>query len=104
MGSAVSSEQIIEAIFEAIRTLNSQAPPNQRLTESVDLALVGKSGHLDSLQFVNFVVTLEQVITSRLGVDIILTESEVLANQERIFATVHSLADYIHQRIRDRQP
>lgn len=74
-------------------------PSDQKLTESFDLVLVGNSGKLDSLQFVNFVLAIEQNLKSELGIDLILTDNDVLSNQESIFASVQTLADYIRQRI-----
>jgi len=95
MTAPVSSDCIRGAIFAAIRTVNHLLPPSERLAESAEQPLVGAHGALDSLQFVNFVVAVEQQLAADCGINLVLTDSDVLASQEQIFATVGSLVRYV---------
>ncbi|MCC6964512.1 MAG: acyl carrier protein [candidate division Zixibacteria bacterium] len=95
MTAPVSPDCIRGAIFAAIRIVNQLLPSSGRLAESEEQPLVGARGALDSLQFVNFVVAVEQQLTSDCGINLVLTDADVLANQEQIFATVGSLMRYV---------
>lgn len=95
MTAPVSSDCIRSAILAAIRTVNQLLPTSDRLIESEEQPLVGVHGALDSLQFVNFVVAVEQQLAADCGISLVLTDPEVLSDQERIFATVGSLIRYV---------
>ncbi len=53
------NEKVIQAVMDAIDELNEQLPKEERLEKSVDTALFGDGGSLDSLGLVSLVTTLE---------------------------------------------
>ena len=53
-------DQVIQAIFDAIREANETLSSDEALTESPDTVIAGQSGTLDSLVFVNLAVAVEQ--------------------------------------------
>ena len=53
-------DQVIQAIFDAIREANETLSSDEALTESPDTVIAGQSGTLDSLGFVNLTVAVEQ--------------------------------------------
>lgn len=58
------SERITDLIYHAIEEANRATPPEQALEKSPDTILVGESGRLDSLGFVNLIAILEENIQS----------------------------------------
>ena len=48
------NEKVIQAVMDAIDELNEQLPKEERLEKSVDTALFGDGGSLDSLGLVSF--------------------------------------------------
>ena len=69
-----SSEQAICLIYDAIEEINQTAPLEQALEKSPDTVLVGESGRLDSLGFVNLIAILEENIQSSYGKQISLID------------------------------
>lgn len=62
-----SCEQITQIIYGAIDEVNRTMTPERALQKSLDTVIIGKSGRLDSLEFVNFIVALEENINSLVG-------------------------------------
>ena len=94
--------QLRDAVFAAIDELNTQRAPQDRLTRTLDTALTGEHGPLDSLGFVNFVVALEQRLDGVFGTPISLLDDEHLDPTAEQFRTVRALVTYLG-RIRARQ-
>jgi acyl carrier protein len=69
-----SSEPITQLIYRAIEEVNQTMPLEQALERSADTVLIGESGKLDSLGFVNLVATLEDKIESLCGRQISLID------------------------------
>ena len=89
--------ELRDAVFGAIDELNGQRAPGERLVKSVETALTGEAGPLDSLAFVNFVVALEQRLDTVFGTPVSLLDDEQLDPTASQFRTVQSLIDYLHQ-------
>ena len=91
----ISNEKIMQSVFAAIDELNGQLPKGEKIEKTVDAALFGDSGKLDSLGLVSLVTTLEQRIEEDFGMTVtILEEIEVLEN-ENPFKTIRTLVDYV---------
>ncbi len=86
-----------DAVFAAIDELNEQRPAEARLTKSLETALAGEDGPLDSLAFVNLVVALEQRLDAILPVPISLLDDERLDPTSGHFRSVQTLLDYLQQ-------
>ncbi|MBI5375233.1 MAG: acyl carrier protein [Candidatus Schekmanbacteria bacterium] len=91
----VNKEKIIETIFNVIDEINLEFPEDNRLEKSVDTVLFGKSGKLDSLGLVNFIVATEQHIEENFNVLISLTDEKAMSQKNSPFKTIGTLADYI---------
>ena len=90
-----NNEKIVRAVMDAIDELNEQLPKEKKLAKSVDTALFGKAGNLDSLGLVSLVTTVEQKIEESFGKSAVLLEDIDLLENDNPFQTVKSLADYI---------
>lgn len=82
--------RITEIIFAAMRESNATAKPGRVLEISVSTVLVGDSGKLDSLRFVNLVTSIEENVERAFHAAIPVFE--ILLNSDRERWTVADLA------------
>ena len=88
-------EKVIQVIFSAIDEVNQDYSEEEQLEKSVDTALVGESGTLDSLGVVTLITAVEQGIEDEFDAVITLADEDALSGKSSPFATINSLADYI---------
>lgn len=91
------SEQIMQMVFDAIGECNQDASPDRVLEASSELVLIGEGSKLDSLAFINLVVTLVDNIERTFGTPFDLTN--VLEAAEPAPCTVESLSHRIAERL-----
>ena len=93
-------EQVTQLIYDAIAQVNETLEPEQALESSPDTVLVGESGKLDSMGFVNLIAALEQNIERNFSEEVNLIDVIVAAeNSELTVATLaKSIAELIEQR------
>ena len=86
---------IRDAVYRTIEVVNELLPPEQALLAHDGLVLVGKSSSLDSMGFVNFIVTLEEELERRLGraLDI----ADFLSLQSDDSGSISTVADLINR-------
>ncbi len=89
------ANDILAAIFDAIDEVNQQLPEDQRLGKSGEALLTPGLSKLDSLGFINLVVTVEQNIQQSFDKTITLTNDEMFSESGGPFGTVQTLADHI---------
>ena len=88
-------EQVTQAVFTAVETVNRSRPPTQRLARSLDAALMGEGAVLDSLGMVNLIVAIEEELEDALGVPVSIADEPAQAKADGRFRTVGSLVDYL---------
>ncbi|MFH1996826.1 MAG: hypothetical protein ABIJ27_07545 [Candidatus Omnitrophota bacterium] len=88
-------EKVVNALYEAVDSVNQMLAPEERLGKSPDAALTGESSSLDSMGFVNLIVAVEQKFEEDFGVALTLMSEKALAKEESPFATIRTLAEYI---------
>ncbi len=91
----INNEKIVLAVMEAIDELNDQLPKEDKLEKSINTALFGNGGKLDSLGLVSLVTTIEQKIEENFGITATLLEDIADLENDNPFSTVKTLADYI---------
>jgi acyl carrier protein len=91
----MDKEKITGAIYAAIDEVNQLRPKDQRLAKSSDTVLLGKSGQLDSLGVVNFIVATEMNIEEEFGISVNLADDKAMSQENSPFRTVGTFADYI---------
>lgn len=92
----MSKEDILKILFSAIDQLNAQR--NQPLEKVPSLSLSGTASKLDSLGFVNFIVSAEILLASELGISISLTSEDLISNPDGPFRTIETLVNYIAEK------
>ena len=88
-------EKIKQAVFKAVDELNKMLPQENRLQKSAGTVLLGESGKLDSLGFVNLILAVEEEFEKEYGFHLSLTDSEETPQEEDAFQTIGTLIEYI---------
>jgi acyl carrier protein len=91
----MQSTEVQNIVFSAIREINSQIPPEQRLSSSREAILLGAGGTLDSLGVVNLIVAVEEKIDATFGKSISLANEEYLVAESSPFRTIGGLVDHV---------
>lgn len=99
----VVDEKIIGLIFNVVDEINQQLPKNNQLKKSTDTILFGKSGVLDSLGLVNFIVSTEQKVEEEFGTTISLTDEKAMSQKNSPFKSIRTLADYIISMLKEKR-
>ncbi|HEY0322622.1 MAG TPA: hypothetical protein VGC66_16835 [Pyrinomonadaceae bacterium] len=88
-------ERIVSAVYSAVDDLNSQLPSGVAIEKSPDAPLYGKSGKLESLDFVTFIMEVEEKVRAEFGVDVMITDENLLSKEKSPFSTLGTLAEYL---------
>lgn len=88
-------ERIETAVLAAIDEMNAQLPNGIVIEKALDSPLYGKTGKLESLDFVAFIVEVESKIQSEFGMDFVLTDEDLLSKESSPFVTVGSLIEHL---------
>tara|TARA_Y100000310_G_C20595794_1_gene770413 strand:- start:959 stop:1249 length:291 start_codon:yes stop_codon:yes gene_type:complete len=91
----MNKSKLIELIYLVIDDYNSRQRKSKRLDKSLDTMLYGDNGLLDSLGFVDFVVSVEDKINETYGINFTLADERAMSQQNNPFETVESLSNYI---------
>lgn len=95
IGSMADRAKIEEAVFEAIDEMNARLPKGITIDKALDAPLYGKTGKLESLDFVEFIVEVESKIQTAFGIDFVLTDEDLLSKESSPFVTVGSLIEHL---------
>lgn len=98
--TTVNREGVLQVMFAVIDEINETLPPDRQLKKSVETHLFDKQGKLDSIELVNFIVSLEQGIADEFGQAITLADEKAFSRETSPFRSVDSLADYLMERLK----
>jgi len=98
----VTNERITKCVYAAVDEMNSQLPKPAQIAKSLDSPLYGHSGNLESLDFVNFIMEVEEKIKSEFGVEVTIADENLLSREKSPFSTLGSLIEYL-ENILDRE-
>lgn len=93
----------MQALIGTVEELNKQFPASRQLPLSVDVALTGPSGSLDSLGLINFIVMAEQKLEEEFGTTVSLTDDTILAHSQEVFHNIQTLSDHLSRRLCEMQ-
>jgi len=88
-------DEVLHAVFSAVDEINQFIPKEKRIAKSKDVVLSGSAGELDSLGFINFLVTTEQKIEDKFGKTVSLTDIQTMSQANTPFRNIGTLVDYI---------
>jgi acyl carrier protein len=88
-------ENILAAIYRAVDWINGELPPDRQLIKAPETRLLGSQSVLDSMRFVNLIVTIERELEDTFGLALTLADERALSMKASPFRSIQSLADYI---------
>ena len=94
-----TEDPIIKTVYEAIDEINVQMVDEMKLEKTLDTALIGSSGNLDSLGLLNLIVAIEEKVEKNMGILIILADERSMAKKDNPFETIQSLVAYTKELI-----
>jgi len=89
-----TTERITSVVYDAIDELNEQFAEENRLEKTFETALLGSTGRLDSVGFVNLIVLVEEKCQDEFGLSISLTD-DLGTGDDNPLKTVGSFIDYL---------
>lgn len=89
----ITKNEILEVLFDCIGELNEVN--GTELVKDVNTKLVGTGSELDSMDFVQLIVNVEQKIDEKYGKAISITAEKAMSQKYSPFRTVDTFADYI---------
>jgi acyl carrier protein len=94
-------ERIVQAVYNAVDELNQQLPKGVHIEKSLDAELYGKSGKLESIDVVSFIMEVEDQIKAEFGVSIIIADDRAMSQQHSPFLTLGTLTEYLAQLLKE---
>lgn len=90
-------EEIQPIIFEAVREINAELGGENLASPTLDTALYGADGNLDSMGLVSLLMDIEDRVSEKLGKDVALTDEKAMSQRNSPFKSVRTLADYMER-------
>ncbi|QNM91534.1 hypothetical protein [Aliarcobacter cryaerophilus] len=87
-------QEIEKIIIEVLQELNEELD-NKNISPSSDTKLYGINGTLDSLGLVSFITDLEERISDKFNMNIVLADEKAMSQRTSPFRDVKSLTNYI---------
>ena len=92
-----NQEKITTAVYGAVDELNRQLPRGAQIEKSPDAPLYGAGGKLESLDFVTFIMEVEERIKAEFGLDITIADENLLSKEKSPFSSLHTLIEYLEE-------
>ena len=89
-------KKLLNVIYSSIDEINSSLPINSKIDKNEHTVIFGE-GKIDSLAFVNFIISIEENVNKEFRASIDLTNEEMLMEDSSPFQTVNTLANYIER-------
>jgi hypothetical protein len=88
---------MLSLVFEAVDKLNEELPPAMKLEKKADAELIGGGGYIDSLQLINFLLFLDDIVTQQTGIHLSLMEDTGLLKDMGPLRSFGALASYLDE-------
>jgi hypothetical protein len=92
-----NQEKITTAVYGAVDELNRQLPKGAQIEKSPDAPLYGAGGKLESLDFVTFIMEVEERIKAEFGLDITIADENLLSKEKSPFSSLRTLIEYLEE-------
>jgi len=94
-------EIVLRFIYEAIDETNEMLEEEQRIIKDPKTKLYGAGAHLDSIELVNLIVSVEQKIEEFYQKEVTLADERIMQMTYNPFSTISSFATYIEMIINE---
>ncbi len=92
-----TQNKIKELIYQTIDEINSELPKSRHLKKDEKTQLYGSQSPLDSLELVNFIVSLEDKIELEFEKSVTIANEKAMSLKNSPFRDVTSLTDFINE-------
>lgn len=92
----ITYDEALALLREVFASSLPNYPPPDR-----SAALFGPDAQLDSMELVNFVVDVEEAVSDKLGVELVLADERALSRSKSPFRDLSALAEYLQERLAD---
>lgn len=89
------NEQLLQLIYTAIDDVDARTAAGEPVRKAPESDLLGSEKGVDSLTFVNLVVSIEEGIQNTMSKSVVLVDEDGMALQEHPFRTIGTLALYL---------
>ena len=96
-----NEERVTNAVYAAVDELNQQLAKGVQIEKSLDAPLYGASGKLESLDFVTFIMEVEDKINSEFATDITIADENLLSREKSPFSTLRTLIEYLEDLLKE---
>lgn len=90
-------ERIVKAVYAAVDELNQQLPKGVSVDKSLDAPLYGATGKIESLDFVTFIMEVEEKIKAEFGVNLTIADENLLSKEKSPFSSLRTLIEYLEE-------
>ena len=95
----MDAARALELVYGSLDHVNGIRPPDQLITKSPDVVLVGEDGALDSLALTTLILALEDRVREATGEDLILLDDVDLDAVGSRFRTPTTIAELIVEKL-----
>ncbi len=88
-------EIVLRFIYEAIDETNEMLDEDHQIVKHLDTKLYGSGSHLDSIELVNLIVSVEQKIEEFYQKEITLADERIMQMNQNPFSTIARFVDYV---------
>jgi hypothetical protein len=93
--SMLTHHEVLKEIYDALIRENEMRAPTDQIPLSPGTPLFGDKGILSSFELVTLLLEVEDIISSRVGSQITLSDERAMAARRNPFRSPASLADYV---------
>ena len=95
------AEKVLHSLYAAVDEVNRLLPDQQQVEKSTTAILFGKTGRLDSLGLVNFILAVEEQIEHDFGVAITIADERAMSQKSSPFRSIGALQVYIGELLQE---
>lgn len=96
-------EIVLRFIYEAIDETNEMLDEDHQIVKHLDTKLYGSGSHLDSIELVNLIVSMEQKIEEFYQKEITLADERIMQMNQNPFSTIARFVDYVEMIIAEKK-
>ena len=88
-------QQVLDLVIECVRESGKEDKQAKLLNAGQSTPLYGLQGNLDSLGLVRLIIDIEEKISDRMHMNIVIASEKAMSERRSPFLTVESLSDFI---------
>ena len=89
----------LDLIFEAIKEVNKQQPPEYQLILNKDEFLISDKSCIDSLGLITLLINIEEKISNKFKINLNLLDEKLISEESTPFETLSSLASWLNNNV-----